>query len=729
MQITKDIDQSVQSADISIDGQTGDVQAIPAQMGRQLLVDQTMVDILNTIRTAQPMTVTLRTSVITPKTDDHKSAQSVSNAKQFLSAPILIRYGQQHWLWQRDDLIRLIAMNKTANGIEVVPDSNAIATAVDRLAQYIDTGSVEARVKVVNGRASIVQPSRHGVRLDRAAAIQKIGDAFFATNRVVELPTIEVSPQLSVSQISALRFNDVLSTGRSSFAGSAKYRITNIMAGATHIDGVLIAPGATFSFNTEVGEINEANGFVKGYAVVANRTQLEWGGGVCQVSTSLFRAAFYAGLPFKEWHAHPYYIRWYDDYAYPDIAVPGLDAAIYTGELDLRFINDTGNWVMIDTTIDTERQILDVQLRGTATGRAVRLVCRKITNTIPAPKEPKYIDDPTLATGKTKQTDKAKDGMSVVATGIITVGAKISLVKNLPVILHRWPNIFLRGTGNQAMTNQLFSGAVLYTPSRQKQHGWQDIDWAVVRDQLGQLAELGMRQVVLRRPAADYNHVHNGLTGWDMANLERCLDMVHAANMQAMVSLLGVTAWGALRLPEWHNSPDVVGWLQGRTTQPIVTQGAAVIIDGRWQRLHIANPFTTEAWLQAQHLLIQTVMGYFASHSAIHHWLLAEGWSQLAPATAPHARTWMHNLVTHARAVAPRATLAGTVDGPVLVGRHGISLALLAEYYDVLLVDCAIPALGSRTTHRLSAPALFLHAIVSGLTQRAVWPLARADNA
>jgi hypothetical protein len=183
-----------------------------------------------------------------------------------------------------------------------------------------------------------------------------------------------------------------------------------------------------------------------------------------------------------------------------------------------------------------------------------------------------------------------------------------------------------------------------------------------------------------------------------------------------------VTAWGAFTLPEWHNNPDVVGWLQGRTTQPVATQGAAVIIDGRWQRLHSANPFTTEAWQQAHHLLIQTVMGYFASHSAISHWMLAEGWSQLAPTTSAIARTWLHKLITQARAVAPRATLAGMVDGPVLLGQHGISLALVAEYFDVLLVDGAMPALGQRTARRLSAPALFLHEVVAGLTQRPVLP-------
>ncbi len=272
------------------------------------------------------------------------------------------------------------------------------------------------------------------------------------------------------------------------------------------------------------------------------------------------------------------------------------------------------------------------------------------------------------------------------------------------------------------MTSQPFMGAVLYTPARQKQHGWQEIDWAVVRDQFSQLAELGVRQVVLRPPWGQLQPRPQRIDRISMANLERCLDAAQAANLQATVSLLGVTAGGALTLPEWHNSPDVVGWLQGRTTQPIATQGAPVMIDGRWQRLHMANPFTTEAWQQANHLLIQTVMGYFGSHNAISHWLLADGWSQLAPTNPAIARTWLHKLTTQARAVAPRATLAGMVDGPALLGQHGIALALLAEYFDVLLVDGATPVLGQRTTRRLSAPALFLHDVVAGLTQRPVLP-------
>ncbi len=331
-----------------------------------------------------------------------------------------------------------------------MPDRDAIRAEVDKLAQSVDSGSAEPRVRINDGVATITRAGQAGVQLQREEAVQRIYDAFSSDNRVVDLPTQTVQPKLDETTLKSLQFNDILSTGRSSFAGSAAYRTTNIIAGAKHIDGVLIAPGAVFSFNTEVGTIDESNGFVQGYAVIGKRSQLEWGGGVCQVSTSLFRAAFYAGLPIREWHAHPFYIKWYDEYAFPNQAGPGLDATIFTGQLDFQFVNDTGNWMVIETTVDTKNQILDIQLRGTATGRSVRVIGPKITSTIPAPTDPVYIDDPTLPQGTIKQTDKAKDGMSVVVYRIVTSNGKDQPGEEFTSNFKPWHATFLRGTGTQA---------------------------------------------------------------------------------------------------------------------------------------------------------------------------------------------------------------------------------------------------------------------------------------
>lgn len=450
--IAHDIDMPVQSPDIAIDDQTGTVQATPAQAGRYLLINDTVIDTLNAIKTAQSMTVTVRTGLLNSTADERALIESSNAAKQFLGAPIVLRHNTQTWTWDRDTLTRMIVITRGVDRVDVAPDRDAIRTEVDKLAQSIDSGSVEPRVRINDGVATITRAGTDGIRLNRDEAVQRVYDAFFGNSRVVDLPTVTVQPQLDAASIQSMQFNDILSTGRSSFAGSAAYRITNIVAGATHINGVLIAPGATFSFNTEVGNIDESNGFVQGYAVVGQRSQLEWGGGVCQVSTTLFRAAFYAGLPIREWHAHPFYIKWYDDHAFPTTAGPGLDATIFTGQLDFQFVNDTEHWIAIETTVDTKKQVLDVQLRGTETGRSVRVVGPKITDTTPAPKDPVYVDDPTLPLGTIKQTDKAKDGMSVVVYRIITMNGKELPGEEFTSNFKPWHATFLRGTGSATPT-------------------------------------------------------------------------------------------------------------------------------------------------------------------------------------------------------------------------------------------------------------------------------------
>jgi vancomycin resistance protein YoaR len=444
--IAQDIDMPVQLPDISID-ETGAVETTPAQNGRYLVINETIIDTLNALKTAQTMTVTVRTALLNSSSDDAALIQSSHDAKQFLSAPIVLRLNTQTWTWDRDTLLRLIMIDRSAERINVMPDRDAISNEIDKLAQSVDSGSVEPRVRINDGVATIVRPGQAGVRLNREASVQRIYDALFGNERVIDLPIEQVQPQLDEATIRTLQFNDILSTGRSSFAGSAAYRTTNIVAGAKHIDGVMIAPGALFSFNTEVGAIDESNGFVQGYAVVGQRSQLEWGGGVCQVSTSLFRAAFYAGLPIREWHAHPFYIKWYDEHAFPNAAGPGLDATIFTGQLDFQFINDTGHWMAIETTVDTKKQILDIQLRGTSTGRSVRVVGPKITSTTPAPTDPVYIDDASLPLGTIKQTDKAKDGMSVVVYRIVTVNGKEQPGEEFTSNFKPWHATYLRGTG------------------------------------------------------------------------------------------------------------------------------------------------------------------------------------------------------------------------------------------------------------------------------------------
>lgn len=218
----------------------------------------------------------------------------------------------------------------------------------------------------------------------------------------------------------------------------------NIRAGAAQMDGVLLAPNEEFSFNQHVGAIDASNGFTEGYAIIQGRTQLEWGGGVCQVSTTVFRAAFWAGVPITERNQHSFRISWYE--VYEPI---GMDAAIFTGPggYDFRFVNDTGSWLLMQTEVDLRRARLTVRLYGTKPNREVIQTGPELTNERPAPQEPRYVADPELPPGAIRQTDTKRGGMDVRIGRIVRQNGQILYRDTFLSRYQPWPDIYALGPG------------------------------------------------------------------------------------------------------------------------------------------------------------------------------------------------------------------------------------------------------------------------------------------
>jgi vancomycin resistance protein YoaR len=250
-------------------------------------------------------------------------------------------------------------------------------------------------------------------------------------------------PPVTTANLAQLGLRDLLSVGRSDFSGSASYRITNIQAGMRLLHGVLIAPDEEFSFNNTIGQINGSNGFVEGYAIIRNRTQLEWGGGICQDSTTMFRAAFWAGLPITERWGHSFYISWYDKYAFGEYGNgPGMDAAIFTGALDFKFINDTGNWLLLQTVVNTRSALAEVRIYGTSDGRKVSLIGPTTTSRVSAPTQPVYVAEPSRPRGSIRQSDTARGGMTIEFTRVIERAGQTVERRTFETRFKPWPNIF-----------------------------------------------------------------------------------------------------------------------------------------------------------------------------------------------------------------------------------------------------------------------------------------------
>ncbi|MDW8145534.1 MAG: VanW family protein [Roseiflexaceae bacterium] len=441
-----EVEQPPRDAALSI--AAGKVLPTSARTGRQLLVDATALDILHALQSLEPRTVPIRTRFLEPTLADEDIAAAVADAELLLSRPLELRQGERRWTWEQERIAEMLTIRTIDGRMFVDIDQARLERAVARLAQFVNSPSVEPRVAFRNGRLQIIEPGQNGLRLKQPEAIDTIRRALRTQEHDVELPVETVRPQITSETLPSLGIVELVAEGKTSFAGSAEYRITNVKAGAARMNGVLIPPGAEFSFNTQLGAVDAEHGFVQGYAVIGNRTQLEWGGGVCQVATTVFRAAFWAGLPITERHAHPFYISWYDAFSFPDRAAPGLDATIYTGVQDLKFINDTGHWLLMEAVADTDAQVLSVRLYGTRPDRRVTVVGPEITNIVAPPARAIYLNDPSLPVEVVRQTDRARRGMDIKVYRVITEGGVQRTPELFFTRFKAWPDVFVRGTGS-----------------------------------------------------------------------------------------------------------------------------------------------------------------------------------------------------------------------------------------------------------------------------------------
>lgn len=158
-------------------------------------------------------------------------------------------------------------------------------------------------------------------------------------------------------------FTVLLGVGKTNFAGSSKDRITNITIGSSKIDGIILKPGQEFSALNAIGKVTAKLGYKPEANIRDGKTVMALGGGLCQVSTTTFRAALNSGMKITQRKNHAYAVGYYSP--------QGTDAAIASPNLDFRFINDTGSPVLIKEHI--EKYQLIVEIFGSETGRKIKI--------------------------------------------------------------------------------------------------------------------------------------------------------------------------------------------------------------------------------------------------------------------------------------------------------------------------------------------------------------------
>lgn len=421
------------------------VQTTDSVKGRMALIDDTASEVVRSLQTLQPQTVALRTRELEPRLSSDSIAEARRTAEAMLSSPLELVFNETSYELDQATIADMIVLQRietdTGSVLNAQLDQTKLEKWATKLADKIGRSSVEPRVHWNGGNLKIFREGRIGYRLDVKATVDMINGAVTTITRKLDLPVEEVQPLATAETLSSLGITELVSVGKSDFSGSAQYRITNIKAGVNLLHGILIPPDGEFSFNENIGAIDEAHGFVEGYAIVGNRTQLEPGGGICQDSTTLFRTAFYAGLPFTDWTPHRFRISWYEKYD-----PIGMDSTIFTGGgPDLRFVNDTGNWLLIQGYVNDADASVTFAMYGTKVpGRTVERTEPKITNQTPAPTKPVYVDDPEQPLGTFKQTDTARGGMNIEIVRTVKQNGEVVRTNRFITKFEAWPNIFVK---------------------------------------------------------------------------------------------------------------------------------------------------------------------------------------------------------------------------------------------------------------------------------------------
>lgn len=313
--------------------------------------------------------------------------------------------------------------------------------------EKINEKPIEAIFNFEGGRVKEFRESKDGREVDKNQLNQQVLSkarlVLSYTNQkviIISIPITVLNPNLTTDKVNKMGIKELIGTGTSLFQHSIENRIYNVNLAASRLNGLLVAPNETFSFAKYLGDISSFTGYKQAYVIQNGKTILGDGGGVCQVSTTLFRAILNAGLPVVERTAHAYRVGYYEQ-----DSPPGIDATVYVPSVDLKFKNDTGNHILIQTVVDLNELRLTFNLYGTKDGRISEVSTPVITSQTPAP-ESRYEDDPTLPRGQVKQVDFAAAGAKVYFTRKVTKNEKVIISETFNSNYRPWQAVFLRGT-------------------------------------------------------------------------------------------------------------------------------------------------------------------------------------------------------------------------------------------------------------------------------------------
>ncbi len=434
--IAAEIAQAPTDAALRIETQGGQrlARVYPSSEGRELVPADVLAVMSRRFDTPQRLIIDLQSRSLAPQVATADVTPASERARELMEGHIELVAPGHRWSIAREDLAQdmRVAGPPAAPEITVDVSYGAFERVAREIADTLRVAAVEPKIRVnANGDVAPLVEGTPGRTIDAEKLWSRVQTAFDGGQQRVSVPLVTIQPSITRLSASELQFDNLIAEGLSRFSGSSDNRIHNIDNGSRLIDGTVIPPGETFSFNATVGPITAGNGFVEGLVIAPSRTEPGIGGGICQVSTTLFRAAFWAGLPVSERWQHAYRVGYYE---LGPGNPPGFDAAIWQPAQDLAFTNDTPNHILIKRQFDARRQTLAFRLMGPSLEREVTLDAWKGDEIEPPPLRVEPSTE--LPAGEIEKTDSAIPGLRTVITRLVMLGGRV-------IAKDRFPSVFL----------------------------------------------------------------------------------------------------------------------------------------------------------------------------------------------------------------------------------------------------------------------------------------------
>lgn len=462
LNLAHSIDRPIIEANLGLDG--ANVVVHSGQVGRALDIDASLALLSQQLISLRDGAIHLPVRETAPVILDVN--QQADLARKILSAPLTLSIQDAAqgdpgpWTFDPPTLASMLAIEKVqvsggAATLQVAINTGTLRDYLEKLSPTLARDSKMPRFTFNNDshQIEVLQHAVIGRSLDVEATIQSINTLLAQGEHNVNL-VFKTTPPAVTDNATAeqLGIKELIHSESSYFYGSSAARVQNITTAAAQFNGVLVAPGEIFSMADTLGDISLDNGYAEALIILGNQTIQGVGGGVCQVSTTLFRTVFFAGFPVVERHAHAYRVLYYEKVAGNKVNTnfAGLDATVYVPLVDFKFKNDTPNWLLMETSVDPASSRITWQFYSTSDGRSVDYTTTGLTNITPPP-DPIYRENPALSKGTINQVDWAVQGADVTIKRTVTKDGAAYIQDSFYTHFQPWGDVYEYGPGTDGI--------------------------------------------------------------------------------------------------------------------------------------------------------------------------------------------------------------------------------------------------------------------------------------